>query len=214
MQKHLKNIIPYHFLIFVLLFLFTQCQESEVKEEKIDYPINLKYFPNKSVAKRFISEDNKKGIYIALPQCFKKDYSLISVTNKHNFYCTEKEVYFTIDLIPKKDIHYYKSYFSDNLILNQDDTNILLDYVISTRHKGLIDAKKSIYTKITSDKSKTILLGSTKGYSNQYSNELLHQFGVIAAGDNYYVLQCVMSVNNAIYLHSDAIEIFKSFSLN
>ena len=210
----MKNLIPYHFLLVLLPLFFVQCEETKEKETKIEYKGKLKYFTDKFGIERFISEDNKSGIYITLPECFKDEYNNISIKNEHNFYCYDNEVYFSIDPIQKKDMSYYAEYFADDKTKNQDDLSILRDYMMSSRELNVTNSTKSIYSTISTNENKPMLLGSVKGYSNQYSDELLYQFGVIADGDTYYILQCIMSINNSAFLHGDAIEIFKSLRIN
>lgn len=212
MQKQLKHLFPYHILFILLPLFFVQCQGN--KKNKIESEIKFKYFADKYGVERFITEDNISGVYITLPNCFIDEYSLISLTDKHNFYCYDSEVYFTIDRIEKDDMDYYSAYFADNATKKQDDLNILRDYAITVRHNSLNNAKKSVYTKITTNKGKLMLMGSVKGYSTQQNKEIMHQFGIIEGGDGYYVLQSFLSVDNTPFFHEDIIEIFKSFSAN
>ena len=210
----MKKIFTYYLFILVLPLFFIQCQEKKEKEIKIEYKGKLKYFTDKYGIERFISADKKSGIYITLPECFKSEYNNISIKNDHNFYCYDSEVYFTVDPINKEDIGYYAEYFADERTKNQDDLSILRDYMMSTRELNIINSTKSIYSSIVTNENKPMFLGSIKGRSNAYSDELLYQFGVIADGNTYYILQCIMSVDNAVFLHRDAIEIFKSFRIN
>lgn len=210
----MKRIFPYHFLLLLIPFFFAQCQEGKGKENKIEYKGKLKHFTDQYGIERFISGDNATGTYITLPECFKSEYSYISIKNEYNFYCYDREVYFTIDPIEKVDMSFYKAYFADEKTKSKDDLSILRDYMMSSRELNTINSTKSIYSSITTNENKPMLLGSVKGYSNQYADELLYQFGVIQDGDTYYILQCIMSIENAVFLHTDVLEIFKSFRIN
>jgi hypothetical protein len=212
MQKLLKNHFPYQFLFVLLPLFFVQCEGK--KEVKTEYKNKLKYFRDQYGIEKFISEDNKSGVYISLPECFRNEYSSISIKNEHNFYCYGNEIYFSIDPIEKSNMGYYVSYFSDNRTKNKDDLSILRDYVIATRSNSLIDAQKSVYSNIKTNENKLMYLGSVKGYSSKYEKELFYQFGVIADGETYYILQSILSADNTPFLHQDIIEIFKSFRIN
>lgn len=207
------KLFSYQLLILLIPFLFLQCeQDNEV--EKIDYHGKLKYFPNQYGIVHAIENDINTETYITLPECFTKEYSSISITNKYNFVCSDNKVFFSVDAIPKEDINHYAEYFNDEKTKSQEDILIMRDYCIESRAHGLIEDSRSIYSNITTKENKAILLGSVKGRSSPNEKELFYQFGVIENGDTFYILQAIMSVENTSFLHQDILEVFKSFKVN
>jgi len=215
MQKQVKYTLPYPFLLLLIPLFFLQCQMDDENEEKVDYQGTMKYFPDAFGIERFITDNANGGVYITLPECFEINHYIdISIKNTNNYYCYDNEVYFSADPIDQSTIPFYAEFFEDSSIKKQDDLSILRDYVIAIRKQNTIEASESIYSSMTTSENKKILLGSVKGHSDPYSKELLYQYGVIAVGDTYYILQCIMSADNAVFLHGDVLEIFKSFKVN
>jgi len=209
----LKNFSPYLLLLFFIPLLFVQCA-SDHDENKKDYNGKLKYFPNQQGIEYFIKNNENAGAYITLPECFTKDYSSFSISNKNNFVCFDNKVFFSVDAIPKADINHYAEYFNDTKIKSQEDIYIMRDYCIATRAFGLTHEKRSIYSNFISFENKPIHLGSVQGKKVANDQELLYQFGVIEGKDTFYILQAILSSRNTSYLYNDILEIFKSFRLN
>ena len=207
----MKYFNPYLLLLILIPLLSAQCESKE--DKKIDYQGKLKYFPEQYGIEHFIENDKNSGAYITLPECFTNEYYSISITNKHNFVCSDNKIYFSADVIPKEEINHYAEYFNDTKIKNQEGVYIMRDYCVETRAFGLTYETKSIYSNIVSFDNKPIHLGSVKGKEGSQGKELFYQFGVVAGKDSYYILQAVMSTNNTSFLYDDILEIFKSFRI-
>lgn len=207
----MKYFNPYLILLLFIPLLSAQCESNETN--KIDYQGKLKYFPNQFGVEHFIEHDNYFGAYTTLPECFIADYSSFSLTDRNNFFCSDKKVYFSLDIIPKKDINNYTDYFKDTISENQEGALIMRDYCIETRAEGLSDELRSIYTDLLTHNNTTMHLGSVTGKEGAYGKELFYQFGVVTGEESYYILQAIMSSENTPFLYNDILEIFKSFRI-
>lgn len=215
--KKLKKLFLYPLFLFITL-LFVGCVPSNQPNQKdhptkiIEYKGALKYFKDRYGQEMYNPINPNEGFYITLPECFKMEkYSSISLTGQFTYLCNENSTYITIDPITKKDVSYYRDYFEKREVKALDDLNVLIDYVMEIRALGLNNATKSVNSTIITHKGKKMLLGTVIGRTSADTNELSYQYGVLSVGNNYYVLQAIVSLNNIKYLRENILEIFKSF---
>lgn len=201
-------------VLFVLLlpFLFYQCETKD--NSGVDFQGKLKQFKNENAQAILINGKQNELAEIILPECFDKDYSKISISNDYNFSCFSSKVFFTVDAISKNKINYYAEYFNDEKIKSKDGINIMRAYCLETRAFNLYEKSKSIHSILTTNEGEAMLLGSVKGKSYRNEEELYYQYGVVEGEKNYFILQAIVSEENAKYFHPDIIQIFRNFKLN
>lgn len=182
-------------------------------EKKQDLSKSLRYFNQQNGKEHTVVYKNKDLAYIQLPSCFEEDiWSGISLTSEFVYHCYQNSTYLSVDVIPKDEMNYYKSYFKKKERDNKKDTRVLLDYVMDVRSSGLNWPSTSTpLTEITTEFGQKMLIGSVKGQPFNTNEEVFYQYGVVEGKEHYFILQSFMSLANAKLLGNDFITIFKTF---